>query len=82
MNDTQQERKEALDKIDEHNPYVTQYTPEIICPYCGHEHGDSWEYGGGGEDTDTAICDECDREFEWSRFIITEYSTKRIGGDE
>ncbi len=81
MSTTQPQRKELLDEINDREPYVTQFEDNIICPYCGYEVRDSWELGGGGEHDDSMICDACAREFEWSRILTAQYSTRRIGGD-
>ncbi len=36
-----------------------EYTDEIICPHCGEEMMDSWEYSEDGEDE----CWECGKKF-------------------
>ena len=54
----------------------TDYTDEIVCPYCGYKFMDSWEVGVGYEDGDTE-CDKCDGPFRWSRHISITYSTKK-----
>ena len=45
---------------------------EITCPFCGYEQGDSWERN---DDSDTDICDGCDKEYKWEREITVEYSS-------
>lgn len=50
-----------------------EFTDEIVCPHCGHEHGDSWEWRG---DDGEADCDDCGKPFEWSRNVSVCYSTK------
>lgn len=57
-----------------------QFTREIVCPYCGHVHRDSWEFGGGGEDGDDE-CGECGKMFSWSRTITVTYSTEKMEED-
>lgn len=54
-------------------------THEAVCPYCGHEHGDSWEWGGTerGETDGEAECDSCEREFFWSRDVSVTYSSQK-----
>ena len=51
-----------------------EYTNEIVCPWCGSIHGDSWERhrDEGSED-----CQSCRKPFKWSRIITTEYSTEK-----
>ena len=49
-----------------------EYTKEIVCPYCGYEFSNSWEYDGEcGEDQ----CSECDKYFQWTRNVSVDYST-------
>lgn len=51
-----------------------RYTDEIICPYCGEKHGDSWErQSDNGEDE----CQKCWETFEWSRNVEITYSTAK-----
>ncbi len=56
------------------------YTKEIICPYCGYEFSDSWEYNRrmeGGDSTELE-CPECDKKFTATMDIeITYKSHKR-----
>lgn len=50
-----------------------EYTPEIVCPYCGYKYQDSWEEQiTGGE---TMNCNECDNVFKVCRHIEVTYST-------
>jgi DNA-directed RNA polymerase subunit RPC12/RpoP len=49
-----------------------EYTKEIVCPYCGYEQGDSWEYDG---ECDELECAECGKKFHYSRDISVSYST-------
>ncbi len=49
-----------------------EYTKEIVCPYCGEEVGDSWEFN---DDCGEWECNECGKKFNWSRTITVEYST-------
>jgi len=49
-----------------------EYTSEIVCPYCGEEVGDSWEFEG--EDGEWE-CHECEKTFNWYRTVTVEYST-------
>lgn len=50
-------------------------TSEIVCPYCGYEHEDSWEYT---EDYDKIPCEDCGKEFKYSREVEVTYSSSRI----
>jgi hypothetical protein len=53
-------------------------TGNLICPYCGYEHTDSWEIQSGSEDLDNVECGSCEREFKASRYISVTYSTERL----
>lgn len=55
-----------------------EFTEEIVCPFCGHAHCDSWEYGDG-EDDGLESCLKCGGKFTWSRNSIITYSTERAG---
>lgn len=48
-------------------------TDEIVCPYCGYEHGDSWEASNSGEDT----CSSCGKSFFYERETTVKYSTTK-----
>ncbi len=50
-------------------------TDEMVCPYCGHTHSDSWELV---YDSETTECNACDTEFRYEREKIYSYSTSKI----
>lgn len=54
-----------------------EFTKEIVCPYCGHIHSESYDFGSGGEEDSEAECDSCGKQFYWSRIISVEYSTSK-----
>ena len=54
-----------------------EYTDEIVCPFCGHEFGDSWEIDGSSEDLGLIDCEECYKEFYAVRNISVCYSTEK-----
>jgi protein-arginine kinase activator protein McsA len=54
-----------------------EYTKEIVCPHCGYEYGDSWEYGDG-EDIGELECDNCYKPFYAERIITIDYSTQKL----
>jgi len=47
------------------------YTDEVVCPYCGYEYGDSWEWPDSGE----TECDECEKTFGYFRNVEVTYSS-------
>lgn len=50
-----------------------EYTKNIVCPYCGYEEHDSWEFQGECGETE---CGECGKIFIWSRNVEIDYSTR------
>jgi len=52
-----------------------EYTDEIVCPYCGCEVSDSWEYGC---DDDVIDCSECGKKFRYYRDTHVTYNTRKI----
>jgi hypothetical protein len=53
-----------------------EITDNIVCPWCGEEIRDSWEYSS---DFDDIECGECERKFQYSRTITVYYSTEKVG---
>ena len=45
-----------------------------VCPHCGHEHQDAWEWKGDEGEQDCWSCGRC---FSYHRMISVEYSTQR-----
>ncbi len=52
-----------------------QNTSEIVCPYCGKVHQDSWEYQYS---EDVIECESCYKKFKYTRDIIVSYTTEKI----
>jgi transcription elongation factor Elf1 len=52
-----------------------EYTDNIVCPYCGHEHIDSWEYDCNDAE---AYCGGCGEEFSYERIIQINYTTRKL----
>jgi len=53
--------------------FETEYTSEIVCPYCGYEYEDSWEFE---PDVSTLDCERCGKTFRYERVVT---STVRSG---
>lgn len=58
-------------------------TPEIVCPHCGYEYSDSWEYlrlmrDDWGYSCLVRKCVSCGKEFEFEREIIVTYTTWKL----
>ena len=48
------------------------YTNNIICPYCGDEIEDSWQYD---DDEDEIQCEYCNKIFHYERHTTIKYTT-------
>lgn len=57
------------------------YTTEIVCPYCGYESEDSYEYFSMYKDSATIECADCGKEFEAIQDISVSYSTYKSEED-
>ena len=51
------------------------YTHNIVCPYCGHENQESWDFDGTFGETD---CPDCEKVFEWRRETVVYYTTTKV----
>lgn len=49
-------------------------TEEIVCPWCGEECGDSWEYT---DKNNTEKCYSCGKEFSYEREYSCTYSSEK-----
>lgn len=59
------------------SPIDHRYTDEIVCPYCGYEHGDSWE-SVATEDPTIRECWECEKEFKFWHYVERTFLTKKM----
>lgn len=48
---------------------------EIACPFCGHEHPDSYEYGDSKERQE---CGRCSAVFSFERDVSVAYTTRLV----
>lgn len=57
----------------------TDHTHNAICPHCGYEHRDSWEFnfGPGLEGDGDVDCHSCSEPFMCSRHVAITYSTSK-----
>ncbi len=57
-------------------PYIDhECTDEVVCPWCGYEHQDSWELSADDAEWE---CDECGKPFNYSRYVSVTYSTSKV----
>jgi hypothetical protein len=54
----------------------TENTGNAICPHCGHEHADCFEWGA---DEDEQNCNRCSLPFTYYREVVVEYTTVKKG---
>lgn len=59
--------KKPTDRFD------TRYTDKPVCPHCGHEQKDDWEFPDEGE----VYCGECEKEFHLYRMVTWSYVTSK-----
>ena len=61
----------------------TTLRPWPVCPYCGHEHKDAWEWdlGPGLEGDGEYECSDCGKPFHVSRSVTIYYTTKTASND-
>ncbi len=64
------EKTGGLDMPDEID---TQYTPKVVCPYCGHKFRDHTDDDMGKTD-----CEECEGVFEYTRNVEVTYCTNKL----
>lgn len=50
-------------------------TTELVCPYCGYVHSDSWEIS---DDDGKIECEKCGETFVFARERSTTYITEKI----
>jgi DNA-directed RNA polymerase subunit RPC12/RpoP len=50
--------------------FDTRYTDNIVCPHCGHEHLESWEWADSDDESE---CEHCGGHFFHERTISVNY---------
>lgn len=75
-------KKEVVDKAISatQEEFDTSFQDYIICPYCGEEYHDSWEYWtaeDGDGDTIEIDCDKCKMTFIVTLNMEVTYSTEK-----
>ena len=55
-----------------------KYTDEIVCPHCGAEFSDSFEFDESGE-TD---CYKCEKPFLYETHVEITYTTRKLPSKE
>ena len=53
-------------------------TNEVVCPHCGHEHGDSWDRSMSDGDMHEDKCEECGKPFTVQCAETTTYTTEKM----
>lgn len=61
----------------ERMPDETYERDVVKCPWCGHIHGDAWEFDNEGE----TECYKCEKPFEWTRHMTVSYTARPIKSD-
>lgn len=50
------------------------YTDELVCPYCGHEHGDDGEMNEAGD----YECSKCKKNFSFEVDYSKSYTSRKV----
>lgn len=62
----------------ENEEFDTEYTDEIVCPWCGHEHEDSWDhFSSYGCNTCEFDCDSCGKTIYVEQIVKVTYSSSK-----
>ena len=51
----------------------SQGTDDVVCPYCGYEISDSWEY----PESEDEECSACSKHFHYTRHTSVTYYSER-----
>lgn len=54
-----------------------EHTRDLVCPWCGYEHDESWEFGGGQEGEFRLDCHSCDQPIAGERRVTVVYYSQR-----
>lgn len=53
----------------------------VVCPYCGEQHGDAWEWAAENTEGDRMECQGCAKVFVyWAEHDVTYYARDIEGG--
>ena len=55
----------------------TEYTDEVVCPWCGHKHTDSYEFFKLRGECSQSWCGSCGKPIEMVRHISVSYSSSK-----
>jgi len=63
-----------VDVTNELNHFLTE---EIVCPYCGYQHTESYEFFDDMEGDEDIECGDCGEEFRGSRIVTIQYTSRK-----
>jgi DNA-directed RNA polymerase subunit RPC12/RpoP len=66
----------AHDDIIPSDDFPHDHTDEIVCPYCGYEFTDSWEFNDTQDEQHVECCD-CGKEFLLYVIMSVDYTTRK-----
>jgi transcription elongation factor Elf1 len=58
-------------------PEDCEYTNEVVCPYCGHEYEESYEFFQKSDEPRTIDCENCEKTFYAARDVFVYYTTRK-----
>lgn len=53
----------------------TSHEDRLICPYCGYDEDEYWEYD---DECGTVYCGRCEKEYKYTRHVEITYSTEPL----
>ena len=65
-----------MNKLDPKPRFDSQY---VVCPWCGHKHGDAWEWAARRTET---RCDQCENMFTVNPDYVVTYHTFVTGTEK
>ncbi len=57
------------------------YTDEIVCPYCGYEQSDNWEFVDEDEECQEYDCQSCEKRFNFTVHKSITFSATCMEGE-
>lgn len=51
-----------------------EYTDNLVCPYCGWEHDDTYDMNEAGEHS----CEKCDKNFSYDVYYSKSYTSIQV----
>jgi DNA-directed RNA polymerase subunit RPC12/RpoP len=63
--------------VDVTNEWNHTLEDEVVCPYCGYVHTESYEFFDDMEGDEDIECIDCGEEFRVSRIVTIQYTSRK-----